>query len=63
MTPEQAPDEKCQHCRFWRATEGRQDGWCRRFPPTPFNTILATGVYQNFPFTREFDWCGEFQRS
>jgi hypothetical protein len=56
-----APEERCENCRFMRPGDEAIDmGVCRRFPPvsTPDS---SNGLEWSQPTVWAFEWCGEWQ--
>ena len=50
----------CGKCRFWKLSDARGMGHCRRRPPViPADGNRAAAA---FPETSGADWCGEFER-
>jgi len=55
----------CEKCKFWERRKDEKDfGFCKRFPPSPAVTAVATGLEFQivWPSTGKDDNCGEFSQ-
>lgn len=73
MTPDspETPRYRCGNCKYAMEIEGSPFAFCRRFPPTIYQSErevdrdekgLVRGVKQTFaqfPVVKDINWCGE----
>lgn len=69
MTETAPKKATCGNCRYWldpgQAVTDKTPGKCRRYPPIPAVSRLATddrqaGFISEFPLMYAFGWCGEW---
>ena len=61
--PEPIEPENCATCKFWRSTDCKSGGECRRKPPKVFVSSQPFGVEIFSLWTNSDHWCGEWKQA
>lgn len=63
----------CKSCCYWRKLKDREEGFCKRYPPSVFvipeqfdlahTSAEDCFVVERYPRTKDTGWCGEWKEN